>query len=126
MNSTGQLYKLGAQVANADIGLKAGQKKIEMIKKKKAEHLKTKTKRDMVIKADALDAFKKFVSAGKPEILSAKDSKAILKFVLPLLAPKEKFLECNTGPKTMERLLRFGMDLYNKFTWISGWKGTLK
>ncbi len=45
MNSTGRLYKLGAQVANVGIDMKAGQKQIEMIKKKRAEDLKTKTKR---------------------------------------------------------------------------------
>ncbi len=119
MTSTGQWFKLGAQVANAAVVTRAGQKKIEQMEMKQVEKMETKTKKEIAAKVEKIDAFKKFLEAGKPSQMSAKDSKAILKFVLPLLAPSEKMSEYNMGPKAMERLVKFGMDSGNKVTWIS-------
>lgn len=56
--------------------------------------------------------FKKFLVDCKPSNLSAKYSKVILKFVIPILASNEKFLEA-TG-----RLDKFGRDTGNKIIWI--------
>ncbi len=119
MTSTGRLFKLGVQVANAAAVTKAGRKKVELMETKRAELIKTKTKREIAVKREAIDAFKKFLTAGKPSKLPAKDSKAILKFVLPLLAPNEKLAEYNTGPKAIQRLVKFGIASDNKLTWIS-------
>ncbi len=91
INLTGQLYKLGVKVANDGVVTKAGKMQIEMNKQKKAEQLETKFKRETALKTEAEDLFKKFVTAGWPATLPAKDSKVILKLVLYCLAPEEKF-----------------------------------
>ncbi len=51
--------------------------------------LETKTKQEIATKEEAADVYKKFVATGKLDSLSARDSKAILKYILPLLAPEE-------------------------------------
>lgn len=59
------------------------------------------------------------MAAGKLSPLSEKYSKAILKCVLPPLAPNEMLSEYNMGPKAVKRLVKFGMDSVNKIAWIS-------
>lgn len=71
----------------------AGQKKIELMNVEKRQQMGIQDKREIAFKVEAVDEFKKFLVAGNLSKLSAKDVKVILKFVIPLLASHEKFME---------------------------------
>ncbi len=86
---------------------------------RKAAQLETKSKREITIKEEAADVYKKFVAAGKPDSLFARDSKAVLKYILPLLAPEEKIYEYNTGQKAMAQLSKFATESDITITWMT-------
>ncbi len=81
--------------------------------------MEIEVKKEIALKVEAVDVFKVFLADGISSKLSAKDSRVMLKFVPPLLAPNETFLEYNMEPKAMGRLDKFEMDSDNKMTWIS-------
>ncbi len=82
------------QVANVGVVTMTGKVQIESNKKKKAVQHEIKMKRDTTTKTIAEDAFKKYVTAGMPETLPAKDSNAILKFVVSITKATRRGL-CN-------------------------------
>ncbi len=125
VTSTGRLYRLGIQIANSKIVTKAARRQIEIKNEKKAAQLETKNQKELFVKSEAANAFEKFQKAGKSAV-SSKDTKAILKFILPLLAPNEKMSSYNTGPKAMSRLEQFAIDLGNKIRWESKMKRFMK
>ncbi len=119
MSSTGRLFKLGVQVANAATVTKAGKKRIKQIKQKKAEQEKKLSRRETSIKLEAVEAYRRYLSAGTSGTLpeKAKDAKAILTFVLPILAPGDKISNFNTGPTAFERLRQFPVEQNGKQLW---------
>ncbi len=117
INSTGCLFKCGVQIANAGVMTTAGMRKIESIKKKKAQQNEMKMKKEAKSNAEAIAAFNKFIVApGKNKQIADRDSKAMIKYLLPILAQNEKNYDYNTGPKTLARLKKFGFDLGNNIT----------
>ncbi len=119
VNFTGQLYCLGIQIVNSKIETKAARTLIEINKQKKAAWHQTKNQKEKLVKLEAADAFEKYPEADCKSALSFKDTKAILKFILPL-APNKKMSSYITGPKAMCRLEQFSMDsekIHGKARW---------
>ncbi len=91
MNSTGCLDKCGIQVANTSVATTAALQKIKSIKQKKTELLEAKAKKEAATKVDAFNAFKKTKESGADPSVKAKDSKKILKHLLPNWLPMKRF-----------------------------------
>ncbi len=119
MSSTGRLFKIGVQIANAAVVTKAGKKQIQLNEQKKAEMEKKLSKREINIKMEAIEAFRRYCKAGKQGTApkTAKDAKLILRFVLPILALDDKLSSYNTGAKAIERLGQFQADPNSKTLW---------
>jgi len=117
-NKMGRLFKLGCHVANERVVTESCRQIILEEEKVKAERLEAKIKREDATKLEASHAYSKFVAIGKSiDDISARDSKSILKFLLPKLAPNKKISDYNTGPKAVTRLNKFAIDSDNKITW---------
>ncbi len=70
----------------------------------------------MLVKSEAFDAFEKYWAADGKSALSSKDTKTILKFILPHIGSQQKDIIYNKGPKAMSRLEQFATDSGNKST----------
>ncbi len=79
-----------------------------------------------MVKSEVSDAFKKYWEANGKSTLPYKDTKAILKFILPQLAPDENMSSYITGSKAMWRLEQYATDSGNEITWESEMENFLK
>ncbi len=104
--ATIETWCLSSKYCGSDKGRK---KYVEQNEKKKIEQERKMTQREIVIKMKAFDEFVRYLQAWKPETLpkKAKDAKAILWFVLTILALYGKISNFNTGLKALKWLSRF-------------------
>ncbi len=92
----------------------------------KYAHLETKNQKEMLVKSKSVVALKKYQATDGKSALSSKDAQAIIKFILPVLTPKENISYYNIGPKAISRLGSFAENSKNKITWESDMERYMK
>ena len=115
INSSGKLFKLGIHIANCKVVLEA-LRRIKIMKdeedkqkalKKRVEEGTKERKAVIAFEAWKASGSKKNVD-GKPVFAKADDSKNVVKFLIPILAPEERNVSQYTSSvkKSVERLMQ--------------------